>query len=117
MVIGLGLGLTTTRYFILEIPSNLVIRKFGAARWLAFLSFAWGVCILGGAFAKHWGVIVVVRALVGAFEAGFFPGCMFLITVWYVHLRLLSFCATSFCDISFFFSVEVRCQSNEADTL
>ena len=39
---------------------------------------------MGGAFAQHWGVIVVVRALVGAFEAGFFPGCIFLITVWYV---------------------------------
>lgn len=70
----------------MEVPSNLVIRKFGAARWLAFLSFAWGICVLGGAFAKHWGVIVVVRALIGAFEAGFFPGCMFLITVWYVKL-------------------------------
>lgn len=40
---------------------------------------------MGGAFAQHWGIIVVVRALVGAFEAGFFPGCIFLITVWYVY--------------------------------
>jgi MFS family permease len=69
-------------YFILEIPSNLIIRRVGAARWLAFLSFAWGISIMGGAFAKHWGVIVVVRALVGAFEAGFFPGCLYLISVW-----------------------------------
>lgn len=75
-------------YFILEIPSNLVIRKVGAARWLSFLSFAWGVSVLGGAFAKHWGVIVVVRALIGAFEAGFFPGCMFLITVWYERYQV-----------------------------
>ena len=66
-------------------PSNLVIRKVGPARWLPFLSFAWGVCILGGGFSKSWGVIVVVRALTGAFEAGFFPGCIFLITVWYVY--------------------------------
>ena len=66
-------------YFIFEIPSNLVIRKFGAANWLAFLSFSWGVVILGGAFAKHWTVIVGVRILIGVFEAGFFPG-MFRLT-------------------------------------
>lgn len=69
-------------YFVLEIPANLLIRHVGAARWLAFLSFGWGVSILGGAFANHWGVVVVVRALVGVFESGFFPGCLYLISVW-----------------------------------
>jgi MFS family permease len=75
-------------YFIFEIPSNLVIRKVGAANWLAFLSFAWGVVILGGAFAKQWWVVVIVRVLIGVFEAGFFPGCLFLISCWYERYQI-----------------------------
>ncbi|KAF2198050.1 MFS general substrate transporter [Delitschia confertaspora ATCC 74209] len=75
-------------YFIFEIPSNLVIRKFGAANWLAFLSFAWGIVILGGAFAKDWTVVVGVRILIGVFEAGFFPGCLFLISCWYERYQI-----------------------------
>ena len=74
-------------YFIFEIPSNLVIRKFGAANWLAFLSFAWGLVILGGAFAKDWTVIVGVRILIGVFEAGFFPGKLDILQP-YTHTQL-----------------------------
>lgn len=74
-------------YFLTEVPSNLILRKVGAARWLSFLSFGWGVSVLGslhlrkvatilnfyqgGGFAKHWTVIVGVRILVGTFEGGF----------------------------------------------
>jgi MFS family permease len=58
-------------YIIFELPSNLILRKVGAARWLTFLAFSWGITILGAGFAKNWTDIVIIRLLVGVFEAGF----------------------------------------------
>ncbi|KAH7139561.1 major facilitator superfamily domain-containing protein [Dendryphion nanum] len=75
-------------YFIFEIPSNIVLRKFGAANWLSFLCFAWGVVTLGAGFAKKWTDIVVCRLLLGLFEAGFFPGCVYLISCWYTRYEV-----------------------------
>lgn len=43
-------------YFIFEIPSNVVLRKIGAANWLSFLCFSWGMVIFGAGFAKKWEV-------------------------------------------------------------
>ncbi|KIN03239.1 hypothetical protein OIDMADRAFT_40836 [Oidiodendron maius Zn] len=86
-------------YFIFEIPSNIILRRVGAARWLSFLSFGWGVSILGSGFARSWTVIVGIRILVGTFEAGFVPGCLCLISCWYdryqVQKRISVFYAIS----------------------
>ncbi|EXJ91890.1 hypothetical protein A1O3_00440 [Capronia epimyces CBS 606.96] len=70
-------------YFLFEIPSNIALRKVGAALWLSFLTFAWGMSVLGSGFAHSWTVIVGCRILMGAFEGGFIPGCMYLISCWY----------------------------------
>jgi hypothetical protein len=43
-------------YFIFEIPSNVVLRKVGAANWLAFLCMSWGIVVFGAGFAKKWEV-------------------------------------------------------------
>jgi hypothetical protein len=43
-------------YFLFEIPSNVALRKVGAARWLSFIAMSWGVVILGGGFSKKWTV-------------------------------------------------------------
>lgn len=75
-------------YFIFEIPSNIVLRKVGAANWLSFLVFAWGAVVLGAGFAKKWTDIVVCRLLLGLFEAGFFPGCVYLISCWYTRYEV-----------------------------
>lgn len=93
-------------YFIFEIPSNIVLRKVGAANWLSFLCFSWGVVILGrfigelkasstmtderigAGFTKKWWEIVICRALLGLFEAGFFPGCVYLISCWYTRYEV-----------------------------
>ena len=56
-------------YFIFEIPSNVVLRKVGAANWLAFLCISWGLVTFGAGFAKKWTDIVVCRLLLGLFEA------------------------------------------------
>jgi hypothetical protein len=48
-------------YFIFEIPSNVVLRKVGAANWLAFLCMAWGLVVFGAGFAKKWEVSYWIR--------------------------------------------------------
>ena len=61
-------------YILFEIPSNAFIHKLGAANWLAFLAFAWGLVSLGIGFLHNWQGFAVLRSLLGVFEAGFFPG-------------------------------------------
>jgi MFS family permease len=65
-------------YFIFEIPSNVVLRKVGAANWLAFLCMSWGLVTFGAGFAKKWTDIVVCRLLLGLFEAVSLVLVMFL---------------------------------------
>jgi hypothetical protein len=50
-------------YFLFEIPSNIVLRKIGAANWLSFLCFSWGVVILGAGFTKKWTVGYTSKAV------------------------------------------------------
>lgn len=70
-------------YALFELPSNYVIRRLGARYWLSFLIFAWGCCVLGMGFLHDWRVLTVLRAFLGVFEAGLFPGAIFLIGSWY----------------------------------
>ncbi|EFQ95907.1 hypothetical protein PTNB73_03676 [Pyrenophora teres f. teres] len=70
-------------YFLLELPSNLVLRKVGSANWLSFIALSWGAVMIGQGFVKSWISLTICRVLLGAFEAGFFPGCVYLITCWY----------------------------------
>lgn len=72
-------------YFLLELPSNIVLRKVGVANWLSFIAFSWGVIMIGQAFAKNWWTLAICRVLLGAMEAGFFPGCVYVITCWYLR--------------------------------
>ncbi|KAH7088023.1 major facilitator superfamily domain-containing protein [Paraphoma chrysanthemicola] len=84
-------------YFIFEIPSNVVLRKVGAANWLAFLCMSWGLVTFGAGFAKKWTDIVVCRLLLGLFEAGFFPGCVYLISCWYTRFEVQKRLAAFYC--------------------
>ncbi|KIW71551.1 hypothetical protein PV04_03705 [Phialophora macrospora] len=70
-------------YAIFELPSNLVIRRLGAQIWLGFLITAWGLCVLGMGFVHSWETLTVCRALLGIFEAGLFPGAIYIIGSWY----------------------------------
>lgn len=92
-------------YFIFEIPSNIVLRKIGAANWLAFLCMSWGLVTFGAGFAKKWTDIVVCRLLLGLFEAGFFPGSVYLISCFYtrfeVQKRLAAFYSINVCANGF----------------
>jgi len=67
-------------YCIFELPSNYIIRRIGARYWLSFLITAWGCCVLGMGFIHDWKILTVLRALLGIFEAGLFPGCVYIVS-------------------------------------
>ncbi|MEI9983345.1 MAG: MFS transporter [Aliidongia sp.] len=83
---GFGSGIFFLAYFVFEVPSNLLLERFGARRWIARIMFTWG--LLSGAMAFIGGPtgFYVVRVLLGAAEAGFFPGIIFFLTLWYPSL-------------------------------
>ncbi len=80
---GLGAGIFFIGYFILEVPSNLGLERFGARKWIARIMLTWG--LVSGAFALIGGPtsFLVLRFLLGAAEAGFFPGVILYLTYWF----------------------------------
>jgi MFS transporter, ACS family, tartrate transporter len=80
---GLGAGIFFIGYFLLEVPSNLGLEKFGASKWIARIMVSWGV--ISGACALIGGptAFLVLRFLLGAAEAGFFPGVILYLTYWF----------------------------------
>jgi MFS transporter, ACS family, tartrate transporter len=82
-VYGLGGGLFFLSYALLEVPSNLLLVRFGARRWLARIMFTWGLLAAGMMFVKTPMQFYVMRFLLGAAEAGFFPGVVFYLMQWF----------------------------------
>jgi D-galactonate transporter len=80
---GLGAGLFFIGYFLFEIPSNLMLDRFGARRWFARIMITWGAITIGMAFVQGPTSFYVMRFLLGAAEAGFFPGVLYYITQWF----------------------------------
>src|ERR1700728_269316 len=80
---GFGAGIFFIAYFIFEVPSNLVLERFGARKWIARIMVTWG--LLSGAMAFIGGEtsFYIVRVLLGVAEAGFFPGIIFYLTLWF----------------------------------
>jgi len=70
-------------YFAFEIPSNLLLARYGARVWLARILITWGFASAATAFARGAGSLDLVRALVGIAEAGFVPGVLFYLTLWF----------------------------------
>ncbi|MGA2287828.1 MFS transporter [Bradyrhizobium sp.] len=80
---GFGAGLFFLGYFIFEVPSNLLLYKFGARRWIARIMLTWGLCATGMAFIQGEHSFYMVRFLLGLAEAGFQPGIFFFLTLWF----------------------------------
>lgn len=82
-VFGLGGGIFFLSYFLFEVPSNLLLARVGARLWIARIMITWGV--LAGAMASIVGPhsLYAMRFLLGAAEAGFFPGVMLYLTYWF----------------------------------
>lgn len=68
-------------YCLFELPSNYVIRRVGARWWLSFLIVAWGFMVLAMGFIHDWKVLTVLRAMLGIFEAGLFPGSIYIVRI------------------------------------
>src|SRR3954451_15245540 len=80
---GLGAGIFFLGYFLLEVPSNLALQRFGARTWIARIMITWG--LVSAAFALVGGPnsFLALRFLLGAAEAGFFPGVILYLTYWF----------------------------------
>src|SRR6201990_1241584 len=100
---GLGAGLFFIGYFLFEVPSNIFLEKVGARVWIARIMITWGIAsasfafipsISGATGLSKESVVSTVRLLLGACEAGFFPGIIFYLTLWFpavYRARVISF--------------------------
>ncbi|WPO00277.1 MFS transporter [Pseudomonas sp. MUP55] len=79
---GLGAGLFFIGYAIFEVPSNLLLQRYGARAWLTRIMFTWGAAAMGMAFVQGETSFYVLRFILGAAEAGFFPGIIYYFTQW-----------------------------------
>ncbi len=82
-VYGMGSGIFFFSYALLEVPSNLLLARYGARRWIARIMLTWGVLSAAMMFVDSPGRFYVIRFLLGAAEAGFFPGVIFYLTHWF----------------------------------
>ncbi|HEY4126095.1 MAG TPA: MFS transporter [Rhizomicrobium sp.] len=80
---GLGAGMFFIGYFFFEIPSNIAMEKFGARLWIFRIMLTWGVVSMATAFVTGPVSFSVLRFLLGACEAGFFPGMILYLTYWF----------------------------------
>lgn len=75
-------------YIAFEVPSNLVLKKFTPSRWLAFITTAWGIVATMSGLVQSYGGLIAVRVLLGALEAGLFPGMNLYLTFFYTKNEL-----------------------------
>ena len=80
---GLGAGLFFWGYFFFEVPSNLMLQRFGARRWIARIMVTWGLVSMGTAFIHGWVGFLILRFILGVAEAGLFPGVILYLTYWF----------------------------------
>jgi MFS family permease len=80
---GAGAGIFFAGYFLFEVPSNLLLRRFGARTWIARIMVSWGVLSSAMMWVKSEWMFYTLRFLLGVAEAGFFPGIIYYLTLWY----------------------------------
>ena len=80
---ALGAGIFFVVYAFLGVPANLLMRKFGARKWIGCTTLLWGVLSAAMAWADTEAKFLLVRTLLGAAEAGFFPGMIYLTSQWF----------------------------------
>jgi MFS family permease len=80
---GFGAGLFFLAYFLFEVPSNMILPRFGPRKWFVRILVSWGLVTVLMAFARGPNSFYILRFLLGAAEAGFYPGILYYITLWY----------------------------------
>lgn len=83
-----GAGIFFIGYFFFEVPSNLLLKRFGARMWIARIMISWGFISACMMFVTDEWSFYLMRFLLGVAEAGFFPGIIFYLTLWYPSSRL-----------------------------
>lgn len=86
-VFGFGAGIFFWGYFLFEVPSNIILDKVGARVWIARVMITWGIVSACMAFVSGATSFYVLRFLLGAAEAGFFPGIILYLSYWFPHHR------------------------------
>ncbi len=86
-IYGLGAGIFFIGYFIFEVPSNLMLHRFGARKWIARIMITWGLISGCMMFVQTPMSFYILRFLLGVAEAGFFPGIILYLTYWYPAAR------------------------------
>lgn len=86
-VYGLGAGIFFIAYFLVEIPSNIILHRVGARLWMARIMITWGIISSGMAFVTTPTAFYVMRFLLGLAEAGFYPGVILYLSYWYPSHR------------------------------
>ncbi|MGH6872348.1 MAG: MFS transporter [Rhizomicrobium sp.] len=80
---GFGAGIFFFGYFLFEVPSNAILMRVGARRWVFRIMFTWGLVSMAMAFARTPTMFYTLRFLQGVSEAGFFPGMILYLTFWF----------------------------------
>ena len=80
---GFGSGVFFLGYCLLEVPSNLILHRVGARRWIARIMMTWGAISMAMMFVRTTPTFYILRFLLGAAEAGFFPGMVYYLSQWY----------------------------------
>jgi len=80
---GFGAGIFFLSYITFEIPSNVILSRVGARVWIARIMLSWGIISSATMFVRSAGGFYLARFLLGAAEAGFFPGIIFYLTHWF----------------------------------
>ncbi|RWR04668.1 MFS transporter [Paenirhodobacter populi] len=86
-VYGLGAGLFFIGYFFFEVPSNILLHKLGARLWIARIMVTWGILSALFVFVETEWQFYLLRFLLGAAEAGFYPGVILYLTYWFPSHR------------------------------
>ncbi len=82
-----GAGIFFIGYFFFEVPSNVLLKKYGARMWIARIMITWGIISSCMMFVTDEWTFYAMRFLLGIAEAGFFPGVIFYLTLWYPSSR------------------------------
>lgn len=82
-VFGFGSGIFFLGYCLFEIPSNIILERVGARVWIARIMVTWGLISVGLMFVRTPAMFYLLRFLLGVAEAGFFPGVVYYLSLWY----------------------------------
>ena len=82
-IFGIGSGIFFIGYFLFEVPSNLILQRVGARKWIARIMVSWGLVAMAMLFAHSRTSFYILRFTLGLAEAGFFPGVLLYLTYWF----------------------------------